>query len=60
MNILFISLEQSFLLLPLVLGIYLTYSVVKITDLTVDGTFVLGAVVFARLITDGYSLGLAH
>ena len=56
MNIIFVSLEQSFLLMPLVLGIYLSYSILKITDLTVDGTFVLGAAVFARLITESSSV----
>ena len=57
MNTILIALEQSLLLLPLVLGIYLSYRIAKITDLSVDGTFVLGAVVFAKLITKSYSLG---
>ncbi|NRA74070.1 MAG: ABC transporter permease [Rickettsiales bacterium] len=59
MSIIFITLEQSLLLLPLVLGIYLSYTVAKVTDLTVDGTFVLGAVVFARLITRSYPLSIS-
>ncbi len=42
------ALEQSLLLLPLVLGIYMSYSILKITDLTVDGTYVLGAAIFAK------------
>ena len=59
MDVIFIALEQSLLLLPLVLGIYLTYSIIQITDLTVDGTFVLGAAVFARLITNSYTIGIS-
>ena len=45
-----ISLEQALLLLPLVFGIYLSYSILKITDLTIDSTYVLGAIVFTRTI----------
>ena len=41
---------------PLVLGIYLSFSVLKIADLTVDGTFVLGAAVFAKLMSSGASV----
>ena len=37
---------QGFILVPLVLGIYLSYEVMKITDLTVEGSFVLGAAVY--------------
>ena len=44
------ALEQALLLLPLVLGMYLSYRVLNVTDLTVDGTYVLGAAVFARFI----------
>ena len=35
----------------MVLGIYLSYHILKITDVTVDGTFVLGAGMFGRMIT---------
>lgn len=52
-------LEQSCLMLPLVLGIYLSFTVLKIADLTVDGTFVLGASVFGKLITLGFSIPIA-
>lgn len=51
--------EQACLLFPLVLGIYLSFSVLKIADLTVDGTFVLGAAVFAKIATHNISLYLA-
>lgn len=53
MDILFIALEQSFLILPLILGMYISYEIMKITDLTVDGTYVLGAGIFARTIDFG-------
>jgi putative ABC transport system permease protein len=39
----------------LALGVYLTYSVLKTTDLTVDGSFVLGASTFAKLVSLGFS-----
>ncbi|WCR57071.1 ABC transporter permease [Rickettsia asembonensis] len=53
MNILVTALEQSLIMLPLILGMYISYRILKITDLTVDGTYVLGAVVFARTISLG-------
>lgn len=53
MNILVTALEQSLIMLPLILGIYISYRILKITDLTVDGTYVLGAAVFARTISLG-------
>ncbi|MEY4463811.1 MAG: hypothetical protein RLZZ81_782 [Pseudomonadota bacterium] len=53
MNILVTALEQSLIMLPLILGMYISYRILKITDLTVDGTYVLGAAVFARTISFG-------
>lgn len=50
-NILNFTLEQAFIFLPLVLGIYLSYSVLKITDLSVDGSFVFGAGTYAKLLS---------
>ncbi len=57
MSILVSILEQSLLSLPLVIGVYISYHILKITDVTVDGTFVLGAAVFARImvITGSFS-----
>ena len=43
------TLQQSLEFLPLALGIYLSYEILILTDLTVGGTFVLGAAVFAKL-----------
>lgn len=51
--------EQILLLLPLCVGIYLSFQILKLTDLTTDGSFVLGAGVFARLAAQGYSLSFA-
>lgn len=45
------SLEQSLMLYPLVLGVYLSYQILKTTDLTAEGSFVLGAALYARLLT---------
>lgn len=52
-------LEQGLLMLPLVFGIYISYCILKITDLTVDGTFVLGAVIFARTLEFGVFSAIA-
>jgi len=48
------ALQQTFIFIPLTLGIYLSYQLLQITDLTPDGTFVLGAAIFARLMTSGF------
>ncbi|ABV74842.1 ABC transporter permease protein [Rickettsia akari str. Hartford] len=53
MNILVTALEQSLIMLPLILGMYISYRILTLTDLTVDGTYVLGAAVFARTISLG-------
>jgi putative ABC transport system permease protein len=51
MDIIVSMLIQSLLFFPLVLGIYISYVILQTTDMTVDGSFVLGAGVFARLAT---------
>lgn len=43
---LFNILEQSLLFFPLALGLYISYAVLRIPDLTTDGSFVLGAALF--------------
>ena len=50
---------QSLTFLPLALGISVSYTLLRATDMTLDGSFVLGAGVFARLITLGISPPLA-
>ncbi|MEY3197135.1 MAG: hypothetical protein RLZZ59_503, partial [Pseudomonadota bacterium] len=53
MSIFLTSLEQALIFLPLVLGMYISYRILNITDLTVDGTYVLGAAVFAQTLDLG-------
>ena len=42
-------LEQSAAFLPFTLGIYISFCILKKADLTVDGSFVLGAAITAKL-----------
>ncbi len=53
LTILLNTLQQTLIFLPLAIGVYLSYDILMITDLTVEGTFVLGAAIFARLVTLG-------
>lgn len=55
MHILLNTLQQTLIFIPLAFGVYLSYDILQITDLTVEGTFVLGAAIFARLITLGFN-----
>ena len=53
---LFISiLEQSLLFLPLSLALFISYRVLRIPDLATDGSFVLGAALFAIFVAQGFS-----
>lgn len=45
--------EQGLIYAPMVLGVYITYQILDFPDLSVDGTFPLGAAVAAVLITGG-------
>lgn len=45
--------EQSLAFLPFALGLFISFRILKIADLTVDGTFVLGAGLYAKLISIG-------
>lgn len=58
-NILFSMLTQSLTFLPLALAISISYHILRATDMTIDGSFVIGAAVFARLITLGVSPAFA-
>lgn len=40
--------QQVMLMLPMVVGIFISYRLLKITDLSVEASFVLGACVFAK------------
>lgn len=50
---LFSILEQSLLFFPLICAIYFSYVVLKITDVSVDGTLVLGAAITSKLLLFG-------
>lgn len=48
------AIEQGLLWSIMVLGVYVTFKVLDYADLTVDGSFTLGAAVAAKMIIDGY------
>lgn len=52
-------LEQVLLYLPLMLGLMLSFRILRLTDLTVDGSFVLGAATCARLLVAGCPVSMA-
>jgi len=58
-NILFSSLEQGLAYGLMALGVYLTFRVLDFPDLTVDGSFPLGAAITSRLIISGMNPVLA-
>ena len=41
------------------LGVFITYKILNVADLTVDGSFVTGGIVAAVLITNGMNFALA-
>lgn len=50
---------QSLTFLPLAIGISISYYILRATDMTIDGSFVIGAAVFGRLVTLGVSPAMA-
>lgn len=50
---------QSLVFTPLVFGVYLSYYVLRIPDLTVESSFVAGAVAFTRALEFGICPGIA-
>jgi len=54
-NFFFTILTQTLTFFPLALGISISYTLLRATDMTLDGSFVLGAAIFARLVTLGVS-----
>jgi putative ABC transport system permease protein len=54
-TLLFAVLTQTLTFLPLAFGISISYRLLRATDMTLDGSFVLGAAVFAKLVTMGLS-----
>lgn len=55
LNLLVKSAEQGLVFGIMALGVYITFKILKFSDLTVDGSFPLGAAVAASLIVSGYS-----
>ena len=53
MNLLMTSLEQGLIFAILAMGVFLTYKVLDVSDLSVEGTFPFGAFIFAKFITMG-------
>jgi putative ABC transport system permease protein len=49
------TIAQGLLWAIMALGVYITYRVLDIADLTVEGSFPLGAAVAASLLAGGYS-----
>ena len=47
------SLEQGLIFAILTMGVFLTYKILDMADLSVEGTFPFGAFIFARFITMG-------
>lgn len=58
-NFLFSIVTQSLTFMPLALAISISYHILRATDMTLDGSFVLGLAIFARLVTVGISPLLA-
>lgn len=54
-GILISILTQSLLFLPLAFAISTSYHILRATDMTIDGSFVIGAAIFARMVTLGIS-----
>ena len=54
-----VTIEQGLICSVLSIGVYITYKILDIPDLSVEGTFPLGAFVFAKLILLGASPGTA-
>lgn len=52
-NLIFSVTTQAITFLPLALAISISYTLLRATDMTLDGSFVLGAGVFAKLVSIG-------
>ena len=53
MNLIVTIIEQGLIYGILALGVYITYKILDFPDLTVDGSFPLGAAITAALVTRG-------
>jgi len=47
------TIEQSLIFAIMVLGVYISFRILNFPDMTVDGTFPLGAAISAKLLTLG-------
>ena len=52
-DLLISTLTQGFIYAPLSYGVYITYKILDFPDLTVDGSFPLGAAVTAVMLVNG-------
>ena len=52
-------LEQSLVMFPLVLGLFLSYRLLKVADLGSEASFLIGAAILSRLLSSGYPFLLA-
>lgn len=59
LDVIYNFITQSLPFLPLALAIYISFNLMNATDLTLDGSFVAGAGVFAKLISLGISPALS-
>ncbi len=59
MSLLVHALEQGFLYGLMALGVYMSFRILRFPDLSVDGTFPLGAALAASMIVSGYDPFLA-
>ena len=53
-DILMPTIAQGLLWAIMALGVYITFRVLDIADLTVEGSFPLGAAVAAAMLSEGY------
>jgi putative ABC transport system permease protein len=54
-SLFFIVLCQTLTFIPLAFGISISYTILRATDMTLEVSFVLGAAIFAKLVTLGFS-----
>lgn len=53
MNLLLTSVEQGLIFGVLAIGVFITYKILDMADLSVEGTFPFGAFIFAKFVTMG-------
>lgn len=59
LSVLLASVETGLIFSVLAIGVVMTYKILKISDLTVEGSFPLGAFIFAKFATLGRGPGLS-